>query len=87
MKNLVLFIPGIVLLISCKPFHQTSSIWYVASPDGNLKVEISLDSLKSPVYSVLFNGETVVHPSRLGIALADERHSFLKDLDFEEASD
>ncbi|KPL14374.1 MAG: hypothetical protein AMS26_10970, partial [Bacteroides sp. SM23_62] len=42
---------------------------------------------KSPVYSVFFNGETVVHPSRLGIALADERYIFLKDLDFEQVSD
>jgi alpha-glucosidase len=87
MKNLILLITGIVMLAVCKSPHEKTDKWLVASPDGKGQVEITLDSLKSPVYSVFFNGETVVHPSRLGIALADERYSFLEDLDFEQASD
>ncbi|KPL20343.1 MAG: hypothetical protein AMS23_11165, partial [Bacteroides sp. SM1_62] len=87
MKTLILLITGVVMLAACKSPHEKTDKWLVASPDGKGQVEITLDSLKSPVYSVFFNGETVVHPSRLGIALADERYIFLKDLDFEQVSD
>ena len=82
MKNLILYIIIILLEVSCKPIQDKSNRWYVSSPDGNLQVEITLDSLKAPVYSVFLNGELVVRPSRLGIALSDDTYSFKKDLDF-----
>ena len=45
------------------------------SPDGRIRVEISLDGPAdggaSPTYSVSYRGRTVVRPSRLGIDLAD----------------
>ncbi len=82
MKNLILYIIIILLVVSCKPIHDKANRWYVESPDGNLQVEITLDSLKAPLYSVFLNGELVVQPSRLGIALSDDTYSFKKDLDF-----
>jgi alpha-glucosidase len=87
MKNLVLFNIFVLLLVSCKPSHNESNTWYVASPDGNLQVEITLDSSGAAVYSVFLNGEMVVQQSSLGIALSVESYSFLKDLDFAEASE
>ena len=87
MKNLILFIIIILLAVSCKPFHDKSNRWYVESPDGNMQVEIILDSSKAAVYSVFLNGDLAVKQSRLGIALSDETYSFLKDLDFAEAAE
>lgn len=87
MKNLILLIIIILLAVSCKPFNDKSNRWYVASPDGNMQVEITLDSSKAAVYSVFLNGDLAVKQSRLGIALSDETYSFLKDLDFAEAAE
>jgi alpha-glucosidase len=87
MRNLILFLISIVWLESCHPFHENSSNWYVASPDGNLQVEITLDSLKAPIYSVFLKGDVVVQPSRLGIALSDESYSFIEDLEYAESTE
>ena len=54
----------------------------MSSPDGNLKVEIILNSLRAPLYSVYLNDDMVVQESRLGIALSDYTYSFNEDLDF-----
>ncbi len=46
-----------------------------ASPDGRIRIELSLarggDGGDSPLYSVTYRGQPVIRPSRLGIDLAD----------------
>jgi alpha-glucosidase len=37
------------------------------SPDGRIRLELSLDGGNSPVYSVSFRGKPVIRPSRLGV--------------------
>ena len=37
------------------------------SPNGNLKLNVVLDSEGGPVYSLYYKGEPVVEPSALGI--------------------
>jgi alpha-glucosidase len=39
------------------------------SPDGRIRLELSIDGGNSPVYSVSFRGKPVIRPSRLGIDL------------------
>lgn len=84
---MMLYFVIILLMLSCKPFRDKSNRWSVASPEGNMQVVITLDSLKTAVYSVFLNGDPVVRQSRLGIALSDKGYSFLRDLDFDHASE
>jgi alpha-glucosidase len=81
MKNLILIIITLIA-VSCKPRHDATNTWYVASPDKNIQVAVNLDSSKVPLYSVFMDGDMVVHPSRLGISLVPETYAFIEDLDF-----
>ena len=61
------FLLGIFLciaLVACQP--QTS----VSSPDGNISVECIVDSIGTPMYRVICNGEEVITPSPLGLQFA-----------------
>ena len=41
------------------------------SPNGNLKLNVVLDSEGGPVYSLYYKGEPVVEPSALGILMEE----------------
>ncbi len=86
MKTPFPFFLSIMMLATCQPDHHEYNLWRVASPDGNMVVEIALDSIKAPVYSVFLKGDTLVQKSRLGISLSDGAYSFLEGLEFAEAS-
>ena len=41
----------------------------LTSPDGKLVMDFNLNSKGTPVYSLLFQGKTVIKPSTLGLEL------------------
>jgi glucan 1,4-alpha-glucosidase len=43
----------------------------LSSPNGNLKLNVVLDSEGGPVYSLYYKGEPVVEPSALGILMEE----------------
>ena len=40
---------------------------YLTSPDGRLRAEVWTNDSGTPMYSLTFDGDTVVRPSRLGL--------------------
>jgi len=56
--------------------------WKVASPDGNISVQINEDNNNHVVYSVLVDDKTIILPSRLGIALRSKEQDFTNHLSF-----
>ena len=79
------FIAAIILisLFSC----DSQEKWTLKSPDGSLKVTLSLDTINAIQYAVYLDREMVVQPSKLGISLAGKKYSFLQDLKFAGQSD
>ena len=45
----------------------------LTSPDGKLVMDFNLNSKGTPVYSLLFQGKTVIKPSTLGLELKKRR--------------
>lgn len=46
----------------------------VSSPDGRIEVQVGISERHEPVYTVSFNGETVVRESRLGMRFKSAPH-------------
>ena len=55
----------------------------VASPDGRIRVEVSLDAQGTPHYAVGFEGKEVLQPAALGLVL--EEQDFSRDLRLRDA--
>ena len=53
----------------------------LSSPDGNLELTVSLDTLGAPTYELSYKGKTVIAPSHLGLEL--KREDAGKQTDFE----
>ena len=68
----------IILFASCSSDDE----WTVKSPDGNLKVVLSLDTTNTIQYAVLLDREMVIESSKLGISLSGKGYSFLRDLKY-----
>lgn len=43
----------------------------ITSPNGNLKLDVTVDAQGTPTYSLLYKGSTVIKPSRLGILMEE----------------
>ncbi|MDW7696001.1 glycoside hydrolase family 97 protein [Flammeovirgaceae bacterium SG7u.111] len=67
MKNTVY-----LLLFFLSLYVNMSFAQRLSSPDGNLKMEFSLQDDGSPVYSLTYKDKKVIKPSTLGLALKDE---------------
>lgn len=66
---------GLVSLIGAQAFAETHK---VSSPDGKINFIVSDDDGK-PEYQVVFNGETVIQPSELGLEFKNVK-GFVRDL-------
>lgn len=66
MKRLVFAVVALVLLVSCGDKMTLSS------PDGRLKLDFNVTSEGVPTYSLQFDDEVVVEPSRLGLATLEQ---------------
>ena len=62
MKRLVFTLLTLVLLVSC------GDEMTLRSPDGRIKLDFNLTSEGVPTYSLQFDDEAIVEPSRLGVA-------------------
>lgn len=80
MKNIVFAIFLLSGFTSCKRVLPDRDQWIVTSPDGSIQVEVTLDSMQSPLYAVSLNNSAVIHPSLLGFALECEDQNFLQGL-------
>ena len=58
----------------------------LASPNGNLKMNFSLQEDGSPQYELQYKGKIVVKPSKLGLELKNEEHSFLNNFSIVETT-
>jgi len=63
----IMFVCVLLFVISTGVFAST-----VSSPNGKVVVEFSLNNSGQPLYSVSFNGQTVVEKSALGLKTTDE---------------
>ena len=61
MKRLFLAVVALVLLVSCAEKMTLSS------PDGRIKLDFNLTAEGVPTYSLMFDDETIVEPSCLGV--------------------
>jgi alpha-glucosidase len=64
-----------ILLVSLSVFSLlpvNTEAQMLKSPDGNFEMTFALNSEGTPVYSLVYKGETVVKPSKLGLELAPE---------------
>lgn len=81
MKRLVLATVAVVLLVACG--EKTT----LSSPDGRIKLDFNVTSEGVPTYSLVFDDETIVEPSCLGIeTLEREFASGLRVVDVEHSS-
>ena len=58
----------------------------LASPNGNLKMNFSLQEDGSPQYELQYKGKIVIKPSKLGLELKNEEHSFLNNFSIVETA-
>lgn len=72
MKSIVC--AGILLLLFSWGFAQELS-----SPNGNLKMNFTLDAAGTAAYSVAYKGKPVIKPSKLGIELKGDQFSLQND--------
>lgn len=68
MKRLICIVAAIMMLTSCDEARVSDT---VASPSGNLAVEVYLTDTGQPAYKVFYKKELVVKESLLGFALKD----------------
>ena len=59
----------------------------LTSPDGKLVMDFNLNSKGTPVYSLLFQGKTVIKPSTLGLELKKEDPEQKTDFEWTERTD
>lgn len=64
MRTLILFIGGI-LLAACSGSGGTGDM-EINSPGSKVKIVFNIDKAGTPSYTVLYNEETVIEPSKLG---------------------
>ncbi len=57
----------------------------LSSPNGNFKMNFSLDASGTPVYSLAYKGKPVIKPSKLGIELKNDAHSLLSGFSIKNA--
>ena len=69
MKRLVFAVVLALLLTACGKMMSLSS------PDGNLELEFSLSDEGVPSYSLSFDGEMIVVPSRLGLSTVESNYA------------
>ena len=69
MKHLVPFLAAALLAACSHPVAPPQPRAELASPDGTLRMEFSLDEAGTPFYSLSRQGTAVLLPSRLGFAL------------------
>ena len=69
MKRLVFAVVLALLLTACGKMTSLSS------PDGNLELEFSLSDEGVPSYSLSFDGEMIVMPSRLGLSTVERNYA------------
>ena len=74
----VLLWVSFALILSAAPCCHAEGI--VASPDGQLQVEVSLDEAGTPRYSIELNEQAVLEPSKLGLVRDDQDFSQLLKL-------
>ena len=53
----------------------TASAQQVLSPNGNVRVNFSLDQSGRPTYEMLFKGKQVIKPSHMGFELVRDKHA------------
>ncbi|MEG0948945.1 MAG: glycoside hydrolase family 97 N-terminal domain-containing protein [Bacteroidales bacterium] len=66
MRFILIFILSVLLYCSCdrKPIQ-------FASPDQNIQIAFSLDEKGVPTYQIIYKGDTLINPSRLGVKVQD----------------
>ncbi len=86
-KIALIAITFLAVLSGCSSFTNQNNQWKIFSPNSEIKVDLTLDSLERPVYSVYLNETLVISPSILGIDLEDKTQQFTRNLSFVESKE
>lgn len=74
-----------VVALAC--LGSVANAQQLTSPDGNLKMDFSLNAQGAPVYELTFSGKPVIKPSTLGLELKKEDADKKTDFEWTERND
>ena len=77
----------IILALTLVCFALTGRSQELASPNGQLKLQFSIDAQGRPTYALQYKGLDVVRPSHLGIELKQEDPNKAQDFEFKTRAD
>ena len=77
----------ILTALSLACLSLTASAQELQSPNGNLKMEFSLDAQGRPTYYLQYKGQDIIKPSHLGLELKQEDPNKAQDFEFKTRAD
>lgn len=80
MKNL-----WFILSLAC--ISMTAAAQDLQSPNGNFKMNFSLDAQGRPTYYLKYKGRDIIKPSHLGLELKQEDPNKAQDFEFKTRAD
>ena len=72
MKNMRILTTTVLCLLLSFFMGTTAMAESITSPDGQLKLDFSVNTQGEPVYELSYKGKEVIKPSKLGLELKND---------------
>lgn len=72
MKNMKILTTAVLCLLLSFSMGATAMAESITSPDGQLKLDFSVNVQGEPVYELTYKGKGVIKPSKLGLELKND---------------
>ena len=72
MKNMKILTTAVLCLLLSFSMGATAMAESITSPDGQLKLDFSVNAQGEPVYELSYKGKGVIKPSKLGLELKND---------------
>lgn len=72
MKNMKILTTTVLCLLLSFFMGTTAMAESITSPDGQLKLDFSVNTQGEPVYELFYKGKEVIKPSKLGLELKND---------------
>ena len=72
MKNMRILTTTVLCLLLSFFMRTTAMAESITSPDGQLKLDFSVNTQGEPVYELSYKGKEVIKPSKLGLELKND---------------
>ena len=72
MKNMKILTTAVLCLLLSFSMGATAMAESITSPDGQLKLNFSVNMQGEPVYELSYKGKEVIKPSKLGLELKND---------------